>query len=277
MRPLAGLLLLVPLTMLPAWAQDGLEVRATLQPTRVEIGRTLTLQVEVRAREGVSFTPPPAEALQVPPLEVRDAVLVALEPEPGRRGWRYTLRLAAWEPGTVTLPPLRFGSAQSQSLDLEVAPAPAEPRGEILEAPAPPPPAIDTARLALAGTAGLAGALLLAFLTRRWWEPRRSAPPAPEQPLLDRLEGLLVEDRPAEERLVALGGLLRAELERRHGWPAGRYTTAEMGTLLHQHEQAWVPLLEEADLARFARHRPEASRLSTLVEQARNLLQDHPC
>ncbi len=277
MRPLAGLLLLLAWTVLPARAQADLDVRAALHPARVEIGRTLTLQVEVRAREAVPFTPPPAEALRVPPLEVRDAILVTMEPEPGWRGWRYTLRLVAWEPGAVALPPLRFGSAQSPPLDLEVLPPPAEPRGEIAEAPPPPAPVFGRGRLVLAASAGLAGALLLAFLTRRGWAPRVAAFPSREQALLDRLDALVAEGRPAGEGLAALGQMLRAELERRQGWPAGRYTTTEMGARLPQPDPGWIALLEEADLARYARHEPGAGRLETLAEQARDLLRDGSC
>jgi len=277
LRPRTWVLLGLALALLCAPARADLEVRATLQPTRVEIGRTLTMRVEVRCPENVPFTPPPAEALQVPPLEVRDAVLVALEPEPGWRGWGYTLRLVAWEPGRIPLPPLRFGTAQGPALNLEVLPAPVEPRGQILEPPAPPPPAPGLARLALAATLGLVGALLLALLTRRWWAPRVPAAPSPERVLLDRLDALLGGDRPAGDRLEALGRIVRVELERRQGWPAGRHTTAEMRQLLSEPDPGWIAILEEADQARFSRQVPEVGRLNTLVEKARDLLRKPPC
>lgn len=272
MRVLLALALVLLLT--PSPVQAEVEVRASLDRARIEPGRSLTLVVEVRVPDGAAFTPPEAEALDLAPFEVRDAVRVPLAPEQGWRRWRYTLRLSAYEPGRLQIPPLRFGASRSQPLAVEVAPVRSAPKGRIREVHPPLGPRGGLA-FALAAALGLGCAVLLAWaaglLLRRF---ARRGPETPGAAALRELEAL---SGPADARLAALGDILRAWVERRHQVPARRRTTSELLADLAERGLALPglqPLLQEADLAKFARHRPDEARLAALLREARSLVEE---
>lgn len=255
------LLVLLLLLAAPARAQ---EATATLDRQQVELGRSLELAVEVTVPNGSGYTPPEAEALQVPPFEVLDAVRVALPPAEGARRWRYTLRIAAYEPGKLTVPALDFDGAKTGPLEVDVTAEPSDPPGQIRGSKGPLPPSSGGWTVAGAAILALLTASLLVWLVRKLWPKPRWTP---ERQLLQDL------DRPGApgERLAHVGDAVRAYLSYKHGKPLQRRTTSEIVRDLDL-PPGLRELLEEADLAKFARHEPAADDLARHLQAARALL-----
>lgn len=258
-RPALALLVLLLAT--PAWGQ---EATARLGQRKLALGRSTELTVEVRVPAGSAYQPPEADTLKLPPFEVLDAVRVALPPEEGARLWRYTLRLAAYEPGKLVVPSLDFGGARTTPFEVEVREAPPDPPGQIRGLKGPLAPAGWLGTLAAALALGLGGAALAGWLVHRFM-PRRAL--TPEQRYLAALEA---PGTPGV-RLAAVGDAVRGRLAHLHGKPLQKLTTAEIEAEVEL-SPALRALLEEADLAKFARHEPAAGDLERHLGTARGLV-----
>ncbi|MEW6280524.1 MAG: hypothetical protein AB1758_18010, partial [Candidatus Eremiobacterota bacterium] len=137
MRTLLLSLFLV-LAALPGWAQTPpVELTGQVSQRSLKMGQSLKLTVEVSADPGVDLKLPEAASLTFEPWEVRDAVLVRLPSQRGRDRWRYTFRLAGYEPGNLEVPPLKLSytfaglprEAASEAVGVTVAEPEKQPEG----------------------------------------------------------------------------------------------------------------------------------------------------
>lgn len=252
------LLLLLLLLTAPAHAQ---EATAQVDRAQVELARSLRMTVEVKGPPG--WAPPEAEVLQVPPFEVLDAVRVSLPPEEGARRWRYTLRLAAYETGKLTVPALDLNGARTQPLPVEVTAEKTLPEGQIRGLKPPLSPSGGGWTVAGAAVLGLLTASLLVWLVRKLWPKPRWTP---ERRFLRALEA---QGTP-QERMAAMGDAVRGWLAHVHARPLQRKTTREIAEEIDLPDEI-RQLLEEADLAKFARHEPTEADLQRHLQSARSL------
>lgn len=133
----------------------------------------------------------------------------------------------------------------------------------------------------------IAGALVLAalafWLVRRWRKRAAVKAPEPELPAdfvalrgLDEIERMgLLESGDFKKYYTLVVDVLRSYLEKRFGIVAMDQTTDEIlwGLRRAEVEAADVePLLREADLVKFAKHRPEASVARGLVDAVRRFV-----
>jgi hypothetical protein len=295
--------LLFLLLLLPARASE-LEIKARIEPSGpYHLGDSLRFVVEVtrdpKTTLDSDLAGPLSAALQsagfeasVPPsstltgaqdvsLVPRVDVLASAEPRP-----RLTLSapVTTFTTGVHRVPSitLRYRdtknapqTAQTPEMVvpvLSLLSTTSEPRG--VKPPVPYPWAPPLWPLAL-----ILLLIALAFWTIRLRRPRVIPPPPPLPPdveALGRIEALLAEAPPPapKEFCDRLSDLLRHYLGRRFG-------LASMGDTSHELLASLTPLipddldrlrafLEECDLAKFARHRPENSQ--SLVESARALI-----
>lgn len=252
------LLLLLLLLTAPVHAQ---EATAQVDRAQVELARSLRLTVEVQGPPG--YAPPEAEALQVPPFEVLDAVRVSLPPGEGTRRWRYTLRIAAYETGKLTIPALDLNGARTQPLPVEVTAEKTLPEGQIRGLKAPLSPSSGGWTVAGAAVLGLLTASLLVWLVRKLWPKPRWTP---ERRFLQALQ---TSGTPGE-RMAAMGDAVRDWLAHVHARPLQRKTTREIAQEIDLETEV-RQLLEEADLAKFARHEPTEADLQRHLQIARRL------
>lgn len=231
------------------------------------LGETIVLTVDVAWPSDVEVQLPAADALDFSPFEVRDAVMTPQPSMDGRKVARYTVRLAAYETGKLTLRPLEVSyklpddatkTAASSPIEITVervasvaAPAPANAAATSGSNGAPPKPAdirdikamdeiptpawvyaaIAGAGLAVMAALGLAGRALL-----RRFRRKTVVPTTPHGAALAALDQLVAENLPSQGRLKAhydrLADILRAYLSRRFDLPALEHTTAELMALM---------------------------------------------
>lgn len=282
MRILAIILML---TLAAQAAEPRLE--AAVEPATAPFGTTLKVVLDLSVPETEAFEPPAPESIKFGKFEVRDGVLTPLPPEEGLTRYRYTFRLAYYEPGTQTIPAvsLEVGEQTVESKPLEVeltgsTPLPNETPGEIRDLkpfqPIPIPPIVYLAGILAAGTLG---ALL-------WWAFKRltQRPAAPPPPPLPPREWALKEldalaDLPLEELVERLTEILRTYLARRYGIPVLERTTAELLTDLKQRdfsEELRRPVkstLELGDLVKFAKVAPSREEALEEVQRTRQLIE----
>lgn len=279
-------LLLVGLCLRAALAQSPVTLEASAAQTDIKLGQSLRLTVAVTADPGVQLKLPPAESFTFEPWEVRDAVLTEQPSRGGQKLWLYTFRLAAWDIGPQTVPPVKLSyqlagqtrEATSNEVQIQVATPEPEPEGEIRDFhgldPLPVPWWVYAgAALGILVTLALFGVgvkALRAVLTRK--KPEVELGPV-QWTLreLDRLGSL--SDAPAYARFT---DVLRTFLARKHQLPVLERTTSEV--IQEMRERAFPPeevqvvraVLEEGDLVKFARQVP--SDASERLESVRRMV-----
>lgn len=285
MRPaLVSLALLVALAeSAPAAGPAAPVFEVALDETSITVGDPVT--VTARLRLDASEARVQAEIVGVASTWGEAEVLEAPRPRPelGEEGERvWTLRVTAFRPGRIELPPLevRVGSDPPRTLvatpvALEVVSVlPAAEQADVRpEPPAParslPFPAPLGWTLAALATALVATAVVLARRSR----PGAAAVPAPA-PLdeLERALGALAVAEPAPGH-VALSASLRRYLGRRLGFPALESTTTEVARRLAGRgleadlARRARRLLVECDAVKFA-HRPtDGAELAQRIER----------
>lgn len=302
------LLLLMALTVCAgsAWAQSPTpaatptSLMAETSPVRLAghvdratagLGETIVLTVDVAWPADVDVHLPAADALDFSPFEVRDAVMTPQPSVDGRKVARYTVRLAAYEAGKLTLGPLEVSyklpddttkTAASKPIEITVERAasvvPPTAASGSGAAAAPHKPAeirdikamddIDTPAWLVAAVAGAGVALLLGggvagrALVRRL-RRKTTVPTTPHGVALLALDQLVAENLPSQGRLKAhydrLADILRAYLSQRFDLPALEHTTAELMVLMREgaYDDALRidvrHVLDEADMVKFAR------------------------
>ena len=283
-------------------------VRGSLEVTPAEpvIGDALTLTLEVVAEPAVELLMPEfGEALGR--FEIIDFAPSERIDADGRTVARQIYRLQPARSGPQSIPPLRVEFVDrrpgrspapagedayeilTERLRLEIAPilaadAPLELRpvhGDLGPRRGPLGPAWMWALGALVFAGILAPFAWRAYAAARARRRQRSAYEVARQAL----DGLLAGGRPDAERMdafyVALSQIVRTYLEDRFGLRSPELTTQEFLTemgrspdLARSHQQLLRDFLTQADLVKFAGHRPEATVVGESIASAERFLEE---
>lgn len=274
-----------PATPVPTPAPAPPRFEVTLDETSITVGDPVT--VTARLRLPVADARVPAEIVGVDSKWGEAEVLAPARLEPGRgadgeRVW--TLRVTAFRPGRIELPPLevRLESDPPRTLRapsplaLEIVSVlPPGAAGELsAEPPAPPRPLPFPARLGWTLGALAAALAATAFALARGGRRATAATPAP--PPIEELERALAALASAEPAAghALLSTSLRRYLGRRLGFPALESTTTEVARRLAGTElDPELPrrtrrLLGDCDAVKFALRRSSGAELSTRHDEA---------
>ena len=283
-------------------------VRGTLSLSPVEpvIGDVLTLDLEVVAEPAVELLMPEfGEALGR--FEILDFAPSEGIDDEGRTVARQTYRLQPARSGPQSIPPLRIEFVDrrpgrtpapegedayevlTERLRVEVAPvlaadAPLELRpahGDLGPRRGPLGPAWAWALAFLVAVGIAAPFAWRAFVAARARRRQRSAYEVARQAL----DGLLAGGRPDADGMdafyVALSQIVRTYLEDRFGLRSPELTTQEFLTemgrspdLARSHQQLLRDFLTQADLVKFAGHRPDASAVDESTGAAERFLEE---
>ena len=296
-----------------AWASndEAVQISTRVDHARVKLGETVVVTEDVSYPRGVDIDLPKPESLALAPFEIRDATQVKLPGTADRETTRYTLQLAAYQNGKLSLPPLQIGYrdadgkpqlAQSPALNIEVeraasVPLPQTPTSASKSgAPAAtvdirdiknPNPVVTPLwmRLSLAACLTVLLAMVVGFalwaLRRRRY--RLSAPATADALALAELDRLTAENLPAQGHLKLhyerLSHIVRSYLSRRFDLPILEHTTVEVVRMMTAVDgkdslsDQVGPILSEADLIKFARQQVPADRALRQVSAARHLVE----
>lgn len=98
---------------------------ASVRPAAAEIGVPVVLSVDV-CSAAADYQPVKAGDLRPEGWEVREALRWEIPAPQGQRRWHYELTLVRWQPGKQSIPPLAFGSARTEPLQVQVIRPPGE-------------------------------------------------------------------------------------------------------------------------------------------------------
>ena len=290
--------LLVACTVVGAQSAEApVEVAAEVQPSEVTVGDVFTLTATVTAADDVSLKLPGEDA-DFGPAEVRSFATAESRSTEGERQVKLVYELALFEVGEreIKVPPVSYQVAGGQARE---APRPTAsvtvksvlPEGaeEIKDIRGPRELPLSVWQWAgLIGAALLLVALVAAaiLLWRRLKGQEKEEERTP--PLPAHLEALAALDRLETEDLVSRGQLkehhvrlswiIRRYLWRRYRVPALEETTGMLARWLRasgrapQEAEAFLPLLAQADLVKFAKHRPEDTAAREAVRCAREIV-----
>jgi hypothetical protein len=281
-------------------AQDAPEVRIGVEPQTATIGDPLTVVVSVEAPAGHEAIIPGEDA-DIGGAEIRSAEQ-SVEPRGGgaqRHIAEYTA--VVWEVGeaTLTSPAIAIRGPDGEMTELERAETAVTirsvlPEGaqEIREIRGPREMPLLWWHYALAALPVLALLGLIALGV--WWLRRRRGAdevagdaPAPQLPpaeeALEALRALQDEDLPGEGRIkehyVRLSWILRNYVERRWHLPALEETTGMLrhtmlgsGRIDDGIVERIIEVQRSADLAKFAKHRPQANIAMADLVQVRDIV-----
>ncbi len=216
--------------------------------------------------------------------------------EPERQGGmkvqRLKLKIAAFELGALTLPPLSWrltahdssDSIQSPPVKLEAVGPSAGPESDIRDIKPPLGPPLSALILPLLALAALIGAG--AHYYRRRIRPLQATAAnaadtrLPHERALDALKALAEADLPVKEYYDRLSDILRAYLEQRFQIPALFLTTSDLLRHMRQSEidrgvtLRCRELFDRCDLAKFARHAPQPSERGEDLNVAISIIHD---
>jgi hypothetical protein len=289
-------ILLVPV---PGGAAEA-RIELTVEPLEATVGDPLNTTLVVPLEEGEEVEPTRIGP-SLGPFTVLGGSWGEREESvegPARRVWQG--RLAAYETGSLSLPPIRvriFGAGgetelSSEPLPIEIASVlseeeRADPSAEIadLKPPASVPPNYRPLWLALGALALLLFAAAVAWWLHRRYGARLAAVEAPVDPFhrvaphvwvyaeLQRLlEQRLPEQGEIERFFDELARILKLYLGGRFRLDLLEQTTAEVPVALAQTgaggeaTEAARQLLESCDAVKFARHRPDPAACRAAVE-----------
>lgn len=294
-------LFLILLLLLPAFAAEPtVDVKTEVDKSKVEVGQSVRLTIDLLVDPGVDLPALPADKLTFAPFEVRDAARTTLPSEGERRKIRYTFKLAPYEEGQLKIPAASFPYkisdnvekvARSTEVTVDVARVVGtkdDKQGEIRDLKKAEVSPVPTILYAAGAVALLLGLLLLRGLVRSLRYKRMVTvvePPLPpfehalrELARLER-ERLPEQDR-HEEYYDRLTATMRGYLSWRYNVPMLERTSSEILTDLRRLEI--IPadqfgelkrILEEGDLVKFARFGPPAETCDSRLVTARELLE----
>ncbi|MBD3293286.1 MAG: hypothetical protein GF393_10200 [Armatimonadia bacterium] len=286
MRRLPALLCTL-LLMVPVLADELPEVSVAVQPQSVTIGDVIEVTVAVTLPQGHLTTLAGRDA-DLGGVEVRSADTSSEVLEAGDVRHTAVYEATVWEVGEITVesPPIAVRAPDGEAYELERSQATLTVRSvlpegaeEIRDIRAPKEMPLRWTHYALAAlpVIGLLGLVVLLI----WWLRRRRGeeetpqdttepqlPPAEEA--LEALLALQNEDLPEQGRIkehyVRLSWILRNYVERRWSLPALEETTGMLrhtmlgsGRLQQTTAERITEVLRRADLAKFAKHRPQAN------------------
>lgn len=269
----------------------GAELTATLQPQSAQIGDPLALTLTVSGAEGrtVRF-PLPADADMV--LLRADSVMTG-----ARKTMTYTL--AVYDTGHFTLPPLAVVVEGGGTDTLRTSPLTVVIRSILPDTaqailPLKPLRAHPFQWRDLLAYWWVAALALLAAAGYLLWRRLRRGPQATETyaaepqlpPDAEAIRGLIAlrdNKYPARGMLLEFftefSQIMRRYVERRYEFAALEMTTFELSRefadprLPRVFAETLLPVLQEADLVKFARYVPDYRRCETLLEQGFSLVE----
>lgn len=259
-----------------------LDVNARAIPSRVTLGQEFRLVIRVTHPRTVEVMTPAVASL-LGPFEVRSVERSARSAGTNRPTDTFTVRLASFGLGTLTVPPVeirgkteagRALSAMTPPVAVAVVSVGKKPtdKDDIRPIKGPARTSLGPIRDAAAGV--LAAILALWLGVRLWLRRRARSRPDPESLLppheraLRELLRLREKSWPAQgkyrEHYSELSDILRRTLERRYGLSALDWTTPETASRLKEHAgvsrtEIARRVLEAADLVKFARYVPSAA------------------
>jgi hypothetical protein len=288
-------------------AEKAAEIPARLRPKllvavspnqNVAVGDPVTLQIEATLERGVQISVPEQSFA---PFELH-ARRARTEEAEGKQRFVFELDLLALDPGTLTIPALtlRVVGDDGALAEVKTDPQQVEVKSLIANEPnaapkEPSKPVVvmqDDYTLAWVGGGLLAiGAVaLLTLLTQRWLakRPKPLPPPPPAVPAwdlalqkladLDAHKAALFAAERGEEFVDGVSDVLREYLGRRYGFEGLESTSDEvMGALErirpHKLSLSGVSLLlEQCDLVKFARMKPDLAQCDDLWNGAVGLI-----
>lgn len=278
--------LLFSVSVVHAQTSSSVTLNAHVDRATATLGETVLLTIDVAWPPTMDVQLPAAENLNFAPFEVRDAVMTPMPVSAGRKIARFTVRLAAYETGTLTVPAFKLDyktadkkarTASTRPIEIQIippAPSSTDKPGEIRDIKSMDDIPTPSWVYVTAGAGGLLVAIALglgaAALIRRARRPR-PAVTTPHQIALAALQKLLAENLPSRGELKLhydrLASILREYLARRFGLPVLEHTTNEVVSLMRNRgfedelRTEIRRVLDEADLVKFA-------KLSTSEEKA---------
>lgn len=285
-------------------APEAPRVELSVTPKQATVGDVLTAQVTVTAPEGVSLTLPGQDA-DLGGAEVRALSTQEQQLADGSRQTTLSYQIVFWEVGeqTVKAPTVawRVGDGEARqaarpettvAIKSVLPPDASAPEGspdiKDIRGPREIPLRWHHYLLAALPVLALLGLLGLGIAAlrrrRRAAVPEAVAPPLPPgEEALQALDALVAEDLPGagqiKEHYVRLSWIVRHYIERRWRLPALEVTTSMLaesmrasGAVPGEVAAAIVALLRRADLAKFAKHRPDADVARADVGEARGIV-----
>ncbi|MGD9496442.1 MAG: hypothetical protein AB7Y46_09030 [Armatimonadota bacterium] len=279
-------------------AAAGPTVELSVDPAEGTVGDRFTAEVTVKAPPGITLVLPDEDAEQG---EAEELGLEVAEERLGDGSRRVVqrYRLTLWEVGerTVQAPsiPWRAGDGEARSAPRprttvtirSVLPEGAEDIQEI-RGPREIPLRWHHYALAALPALVLAGLVIGALV---WLRRRRAGEPAeaivpplpPHEEALRALDELAAEDLPGRGEVkahyVRLSWIMRNYLERRWRLPALEETTGMLahtmvgsGLVSQEVASALLGVLRRADLAKFAKHRPQPDLARADIDEARRVI-----
>ncbi len=262
------------------------------------VGDPLTMKIEATVKQGVQISVPDQSLAPFESLARRSKV----EAQGAEQRFVFELELIALEPGELTIPALtlRVVGDDGGLAEVKTSPQAVSVRSLIANEPnaEPKPPTKPVTVLeddytwayVGLGLLGIAAIAALTLFLQRWLarRPKPEPPPPPARPAWDvalgklaeldaRKASLLAEDR-GEEFVDGVSDALREYLGKRYGFEGLESTTDEVLRALerirpHKLSLSGVSLLlEQCDLVKFARFKPDETQCDDLWNGAVGLI-----
>jgi len=296
---ITAFLLAAPFTVYPAAEQPRVELESSIDRDRVNIGDPIIYTISVTAPEGARVEFEEIGAVEGGEFEVEPAGGGLRDDEERTRSVRYLLR--GFEPGSFRLPPASAvitlpGGGEIQltapplSVEIESLLGSGVEKAEIRDIK--PPFELESSSgwivylLAVGAGALIAAAVIIRLLRKR--NGKFSPPPPPPPPHviayreLDRIRSADLPGRGLiKEYYSRLSGVTRHYLEDRFGLRAPEMTTEEFLRAAAATDHLSLPqqdlvgdFLSQADLVKFARHRPREKEIDGVYQSARRLVDE---
>lgn len=264
----------------------------------LSVGDPITLKIEATVKKGVQISGPEQSLAPFESVARRSKV----EAVGAEQKFVFELDLIALDTGELSIPglTLRVVGEDGSLAEVKTDPQPVSVRSLIANEPnaEPKPPSKPvtviqddyTAAYIALGLLGIAAIAGLTILIQRWLarRPKSLPPPPPARPAWDialtklaeldaRKAALLAEDR-GEEFVDGVSDALREYLGRRYGFDGLESTTDEVLRTLerirpHKLSLSGVSLLlEQCDLVKFARFKPDLAQCDDLWNGAVGLI-----
>jgi hypothetical protein len=290
-----------PVRALPDWAP---RINATVKPAVAQLGDPVQVTLKVRHRKGVSANLPlHLELGKFSELSRSDASREIRAKEEG--GFpeverTFVLRVAAYELGELTLPPVEVTALGpgGELISLKTEPLPIkiqsvlrnepDPRPRDLEPPVPVYQRTWWLIYTLAALVLVVATVIITLVVRSHLRTRRERmkPPPPPVPAhviaLERLGAIDVEAYIEEERFkelyLLLSEIMRQYVGRLWGFDAPEMTTSEVDEAMErasvqlETRRRFVEAFDGWDLVKFAKYRPEADAARQAVADAAQMV-----
>lgn len=262
----------------------GIEVRTRLSADSVTVGERLFVTYDLSFPDSLSFLPP--ESFDAGNCRLLGAVWTGKE-KGGRTDKTVRLEVMTTDLESARVPAavFRFVTPAGDTLSAVSGDVEAGVRRFAASSAAPKPlkPQWEAPRSytpLFIAAAALALAAVAVWLFRKWRRREVAAAPVPELPAdfvalraLDEIERMnLLEAGELKKHYTLVVDTLRVYLEKRFGVVAMDQTTDEILRDLRRGDSGdpdIEPLLREADLVKFAKHRPEDAAARGLVDRVR--------